>query len=122
MAGVRRIIKKKVIASSIIEVIVAMVTVMIVFSLGMMIYVNVVKSSVSMQQMTLTLELKQISTQTLKDKSFFDDEIPFGNNTIIKRVSKYNDIENLYLIELEAQNPEEKVLAKRRELLYLQEE
>jgi Tfp pilus assembly protein PilV len=62
MVGSKLVIKSKLQASSIIEVLISMVVIMVVFGIAMMIYANVIQSSLSVKK----LRAQAILNQTLQ--------------------------------------------------------
>lgn len=106
-------------ASSILEVVVALVLVMIIFGISMTLLANVSRSGVSLQQFKGTLLLNELYTSTKDGKTFYDEEINEGGNVIHKKVSKYNKMPHLMLLELEIVNPEGRQLAQRKDLILL---
>ena len=108
-------------ATSLIETVVALVMIMSVFSIGMMVYFNVIKSSYSLQQLKASLMLNELSKVTKEKKSFFDEQDSTETLVIYKRISKYENMENLVLLELEVLSKDSTKLASRRELVELDE-
>jgi Tfp pilus assembly protein PilV len=104
-------------AASLLEVVIAMVIISIVFGVGMMTYMNILKSSFSVQQLNATLLLNKIVEETKQEQSFFDETITEENITVYKKASKYQGNDNLVLLELEVLDAENKILANRKQLI-----
>jgi Tfp pilus assembly protein PilV len=115
-----KIINRKIKASSILEVVVALVLAMIVFGISMMLFANVVRSGVSLQQLHGTLLLNDLYIRTRENKSFYDEEIKEGDNIIHKKVSKFKNMPQLVLLELEIVNPEDKKLSSRKDIILIE--
>lgn len=88
-------------SATLIEAIVAMVIIMAVFGLAMMIYVNVINSSVSARHVRIGLILKKAAEDTVASKRFFDEAFEEGGFAISKSVSKYDNVETLIRLRLE---------------------
>jgi Tfp pilus assembly protein PilV len=66
MAGSKLIIQHKLKASTIIEVLISMVIIMVVFGMAMMIYANVIRSSLSVKKVRAEAILNEILTNDEK--------------------------------------------------------
>lgn len=104
-------------ASSLVEVIIAMVVITLVFGLTLVIYLNVVRSSSLFPKLKASSLLDQVALQTKTEKRFFEETLETGGYHIHKQVSIYRGNERLLLIRLQATDPEGTVLAERNELI-----
>lgn len=110
----------KITASTLIEVIVAMVVLAIAFSIGIMIYFNILSSSGSYRAFETTLLLKQVAAETTHNKSYIDELIELENLTIQKSVSPYNGSKKVYLLELHAVDQHQKEHGVYKQLIIVQ--
>lgn len=104
-------------SSSLLETIVAMVIIMVVFSISIMIYVNITSSTFSLQKIKTDLLLQRLSVTTLEKKTYFDETIEYEIITIDKQIQKYNDIDDILLMTLTAYNKQQDTIAQRKQLL-----
>jgi len=111
------LLNKKIRASTLLETIVALMLVMMCFSIGMMIYVNVINSDNNRQKLHVHLLLKGIAFKTKTDNSYLDESIESEMLSIKKKVIKYKDTENLNMLTLKAYDKQGKLLEEYKELL-----
>jgi Tfp pilus assembly protein PilV len=116
------LLNKKTKASSLVEVIIAMVIIAITFSLGIMIYINVIYSSYNEQKNTAYNLLELYAAQTKQQKSYVDQYEEIDGFIIEKKISNYNNDQYLILMELNAYNVEKKHLINRKEIVFLSED
>jgi len=112
MARLKNALKHKIQASSLLEVMVALVVMFTVFAISMGLYVNVISSSASLQQTTAIARLETILKQTKAKQEYIDAHIQEEGFNIDKSVKAYPGYENLIVISLKATNLENKVLAE----------
>ncbi len=108
---------KKLKASSLLETIVALMVIMIVFGIAMTIYVNVMKNSSSLSEVKASLRLDVLAKESKEKKAFFDEDFEEENIDFEKRVTKYQNKEGLLLLELEARDKTNRILAERKEII-----
>ncbi len=118
MAGIKI---HKLEGSSLLEVIIATVVMMIVMGIGTMIYSNVVNSSYTFQKKKADLLLNEKAIDTKINHKLFNEETEVDNFTIKREVSKYQNTDDIYIINLKAFNNEEKLISERKELLLVNE-
>lgn len=99
-------------SSSLIEVIVAMVIMVITFGVGMMIYHNILKSGTNLQNIKAEMLLSKVFEETSQLKSYFDEDINEGELIVKKKVGKYPNNSSLLLLEIQVYSKEEKLLAE----------
>jgi hypothetical protein len=107
-------------ASSLIETIVSMMIVMLVFFIAMTIYVNILRNSVSLSELSAAQYLQTLVQKTKKDKSYFNETLVEETLTISKNCSPYGSSTELFLIDLEAKDQSGRVVATHRELILKQ--
>jgi hypothetical protein len=94
-------IKKKIPAGSIIEITVAVTLLSMVFMFAIMIYLNITKSSGSINKLELSAQIKYLETTTIQNKNYVNEELRFTEYTIRKYVGNYNDSDNLVHLKIE---------------------
>lgn len=107
----------KINASTLIEVIVAMVVLSISFSIGLMIYFNILSGSGSFRAFETNLILKQIATETITNKSYIDEDITNNNLTIHKSLTPYKTSKKVYILELSAVDNDNKEQGNYKQLI-----
>jgi type II secretory pathway pseudopilin PulG len=98
MAGIGGKIK----ASTLLEVIVAMVVILIVFVLATGIYANVMGSSPSVKQQQVKALMSGLIVKSITDSNWNDEEIMIDSISLIKKVLPYQDYADLKLLEVNA--------------------
>ncbi len=116
-----RVTKRKIKASSLLETIVAMVILVAVFTIAIMIFVNVTATGFNFQKIHANNLLKNLSRQTVKEMKLYDENLEVNNILVVKKVSKYQEQKGLFVLELSAFNKDSIKLAQRRELIFQNE-
>ncbi|MBO9702110.1 MAG: hypothetical protein J7604_18015 [Sporocytophaga sp.] len=111
----------KIKASSLIEVVVAMVVMVITFGVGMMIYHNILRSGINLQNVKAEMLLSRIAEETVRSKSYFDEDIKEGELIVRKKVGKYQNSTSLLQLEIQVYSKEEKLLAEGNNLILVDE-
>jgi len=111
MAGTK-IIRTKVRASSILEVIIAMVVIMVVFGIAMMIYINVTRVSMSAQKIRAEAILNETMLQLENTNGANTESFTADNFRIEQEVKAYNDDKDLLEIDLTAYDANQKKLTE----------
>ncbi|NQY11241.1 MAG: hypothetical protein HRT71_17220 [Flavobacteriales bacterium] len=108
----------KIKAGTLIETLIALVVVMVVFSISIMIYQNVTGGCSSARQLTADLILSDEMINTIKGGSFIDEDIQVKDLTIVKSVEKYDRIEDLLMITLKCIDKDGKELLTKQQLFF----
>ena len=120
MARVKKITCHKLPASSLLEVMVALVVMFTVFGISMGLYVNVVGSSQSLQKTKAMAELENIASDTRKKQEFIDAGIQRDGFKIEKTVKPYPGIPDALILHLKAINLDNKEIAELREIVIME--
>ena len=91
MAGRELKIGARVHGSTIIEVVISMIIILVVFSIAMMIYSNVTRSSLSAQQVKAAAILREKLDQAEHNGTSADETIAVGDFLVEQRVETYSD-------------------------------
>ena len=108
----------KVQASSLIEVLIAMVILSIVMSIGIGTFHNVTSSNSLVQKQEAAHLLDSIFLQTKQTVRLIDEQIETANFTIQKEVVPYSKEADLHLLKLQVLDKEGKLIANKNELIY----
>lgn len=101
-------------ASTLLEVIVAMVIIMAVFALAIGIYTNVISSSPTIKMQRLRLMSEDMVLKSIEDEEWEDNTVLLDGVTLQKRVLPYENVNDLFLIEVVARQEEQIVHKERR--------
>jgi Tfp pilus assembly protein PilE len=101
MAG-RKLIKTKVTASTILEVIIAMVIIILVFGIAMMIYTNVLRVSLSVKKIQAQAVLKETLFNAEKTNNYTSQSIIIRDFRVEEEVKSFGDDTTLKEIHLRA--------------------
>ncbi|OFY26027.1 MAG: hypothetical protein A2275_05835 [Bacteroidetes bacterium RIFOXYA12_FULL_35_11] len=110
-------LNKKLHASTLIEVLIAMVIIVVVFGIANMIFLNIQKSTNTGIKIAASLELDKIAAETHRNFTYMDEEYKLDRFTIIKKVSNYNKAEELRQLNFEVLDAEGKIILERKELI-----
>jgi Tfp pilus assembly protein PilE len=102
MVGTKLIYQEKVKASTIIEVIVSMVIIVVVFGIAMMIYTNVTRLSLSAQKIKAQAILQEELISAEQTKAFSNRSIDTADLRIKQEVTPFNNDTLLNVIHLTA--------------------
>jgi len=105
-------------ATSIVESITAMVIILLSFGVGMMIYMNVLRSEKLVSKAKASLVLNQILGKTKEEQTFRNEKINKDFLKIIKSVSNYPDVTDAYAIKLEAFNMKGESILIIKEIIF----
>lgn len=115
----------KVVASSLVEVTVAMIIMVMIVGMALTIYLKVAGSGVTLQRLRHRIMLQRYANQTKREQSFLDAQVEKsteeGPRLIIqKKVRSYEGNPRLLLLDLQLVNSDEdSVIAHHKELIYV---
>lgn len=102
-------------STTLVEVIIAMVIVGMSFTIGLSIYLNVLKSNVVNRKLKAIAVVQQMQVQTVLEKDYTAKSIEDTGLSIVKTVEEAG--EGLFLIQYEV-SQNDKVLYQRNSLVY----
>ena len=111
------LIQAKLPATTIVETMVALSIVSIAFTVGMMIYFNVLDNSSIIQSISAENSLRQIMEATKQNKNFIEEEITQDGLLIQKTIQTREQSTELIWLHLEAIGENGKVIAALHELI-----
>ncbi|MCK4661790.1 MAG: type II secretion system protein [Bacteroidales bacterium] len=100
--------------STIIEVIVAMMLIMLCYGIITVIFLNIKKTGNNRLKLNAYLLIEHVIQETNKEKSFFDEDYEYDNLIIYKTVSKYQKSEDLKEICFEANNKDGNIIIEKK--------
>lgn len=89
-------------ASTLVEVIVAMVVIMVVFVLALGIYTGVVRSSPSFRQQEFRVKTENVLEQSIMERNWEDEVLQSDSVELQKTVEAYEQDTSLLLIKVKA--------------------
>ncbi len=101
-------------ASTLLEVIVAMVIIMIVFALAMGIYTGIVRSSPAFRQQQIRAKTENVIWQSIADGNWQDELLQSDSLNLQKTVTPYEEMPDLWLITVKAIEDGKEVGVSRR--------
>lgn len=107
----------KVQGATLIEVLTALVILAIVFSLSLMIFINVTSTVSTKRKIRANQYMQQIADETLVNQSYIDDQYQFENFRIEKTIKNYKKQSGLALLHLKAVTPENKTIVSWKQLV-----
>ncbi|MBN2788270.1 MAG: hypothetical protein JXQ69_08115 [Paludibacteraceae bacterium] len=111
------ILRKKIPASTLIEVIVAMVIILSSFGMAMMVIDSNKKSTHTHLLIKAEQYVVKEKEETLEKKLFLDEEKNFNGFSIVKTISDYNNTSDLRLLEIQALDKNKKLITKQQLLI-----
>jgi Tfp pilus assembly protein PilE len=116
-----KLFKGKIQASSLVEVITALVIISVIFSIAIMVYLNVHRSGFSSRRLVGALLINEVLVNTLQEKRYQQVTITIDDFTIYQDIVSYKSASNLKVIILEARDVNGKLVAERKRLVYAQD-
>ena len=113
-------LKHRLKASTLMESLIAMVIIVVCFSIAVMIYVSVVDNDKERSKLKAILILNQTAIQIKREKNFLDDEKKYDNWVIKKTVGRYPETENVYSLSLVVKDTTGRTIALRNELISME--
>jgi len=108
-------IRKKLVASTLIEVIIAMSILMTVFGIAMLIFLNLESYNGNRERIRAQVLMQSILQKNIASHEYEDSESEWGHLHIEQTVTVQNDSGTLLLIEQEARNKKNGLLVLRQE-------
>jgi type II secretory pathway pseudopilin PulG len=106
-------------AATLLEVVVALVIICAVVGLTIMIYTQLVGSTLSVKKYKAILILHQEALRSVKEKDWDEEEYPLDQYTVIKSTEDWAECEDVKVLILEARDAQGKRVAIRKELVYI---
>jgi len=111
----------KVVAATIQETLVALTIIMICFSMGMMVFLQVLNPDSYYINLKADLIAKNIRLEAIHEKRFFDEDLNINGLYVVKTIEEYNQEENLRLVSISVYKNEHLILEKK-EIIIIYEE
>lgn len=105
-------------ATSIVESITAMLIILLSFAVGMMIYMNVVRSEKILSKTQAHLALTQLMEKTTKEKLFFSSDFQINGLRVIRVIKEYPEYQDAFIVHLEAINPKGESIYTFQEIVF----
>lgn len=105
-------------ATSVVESITAMVIILLSFGVGMMIYMNVIRSEKILSKTQANLILNQLMDKSINESLFFDDKIQIGGLSVNREVKAYSNFQDVFVVRLMATNPKGEIILTQQELVF----
>ena len=96
------LLKRHIRASTLLETLVALVLILICFSIATLVLVNIMQSDNGRLKLHARLELDALYEKTMDERSFVDGSAEYNGFVIEKRLLPYEGPPGLYLLELKA--------------------
>jgi hypothetical protein len=117
-----RIFDFKVKASTLVESIIAMLIVTIVFSMALVLMLNISKNSNNSLKTKAYILANDVLVKTKSEKSYFDQEFNYGNILIKKTVAEYENNEELFFLNISTYDLRNHKLFEQNELIIIENE
>jgi hypothetical protein len=112
---------KKLPASTIVETIMSMLLVFIAFGIGIGVYTNILRNDAISAQSSAATILQRLALEAKTKDRMLDETLTVANFRIEKKVSLYKGLANtndLYRLELQAFDPNDRLICSHESLLY----
>src|SRR5688572_12254962 len=111
--------KAKVKASSLIEVITALIIISLVFSLAIVVYLNVQRSGFSSKKLRYSMILDEVYSGIHKETLTGNKEFDYGDVIVHQEIKVHSSFPSLLLMQLAVRNEEGKLLAEKKFMKYV---
>lgn len=105
-------------ASSLLEVVIAMVLMGIVFGISATIIANAGKAGFTQEKFGAMLVADDVANITRQQHSFFDENTTIGGYDVVKIVERYEDSKKLIRLKIEVYNQNGHLLFTRQQLIH----
>jgi Tfp pilus assembly protein PilE len=117
MAGRKLTLQTRVKASTILEVVISMIIIILVFGIAMMIYSNVTRLSLSAKKIQAQAILQGMMRNIEQSKENGSQSVVAGDYTIEQSVKSYNDNTNLLGVSLTAYDDNHQEVAELQKVI-----
>ena len=111
---------KKLEASSLIETLVAMVILMLSFGMATVLFVQVTKSNVNLQEVKNQAIITNYISKIKRTEAFFNRTERIGDKTIFQQAIPYKNNSSLLFINVELRDVYDSLLSSHKELIYME--
>ena len=122
MAGSKVNIKAKAKASTILEVLIAMVLIVVVFSTAMMIFANVTHSSLSVKKIRAQAVLHEVLLNAEKNRDTVSQSFNIDDFRIEQEIKSYNNVSQLFDIHLTAYDNNQQKITELEKVILISHE
>ena len=123
MKNLKRLLRITVRASSLIEVITAMVIISMVFSMASIIFLNVQKTGLSKRKLEAMMILDETFTESVRTNQYVTREVSYTNEIMIYQEVRPTRLSNhLLVVVLEARDRDGKLVAEQKHLIHVAEQ
>ncbi|MDR3678549.1 MAG: hypothetical protein P4L41_01205 [Flavipsychrobacter sp.] len=122
MAGNKINIKAEIKASTILEVVIAMVLIVVVFSIAMMIFANVTSSSLSVKKIRAQAILHEALLNAEKSTDPTSQSLNVEDFRIEQEIKPYNQMSQLYEIHLTAYDGNQQKITELEKVILISHE
>ncbi|MBS1635861.1 MAG: type II secretion system protein [Bacteroidetes bacterium] len=114
------LLKKRIQASTLLETLIAIVLILVCFSIATVVLVNIMQSDNGRMKLHARTELEALYIKTMEEKTFIDEDVEFDTFSIHKTISPYQDSPDLYLLALTATSKNAQVLDEFKKLILVE--
>lgn len=122
MAGIKLIFNSRVKASTILEVLISMIFIIVIFGIAMMIYTNVIRQSLSVQQLHAQAILKSVLADSEKQPSLTNQVIKIDSIQVEQTIRLIGPDSGLVSVHLKAYDNNNKLLAELNKVILKKDE
>lgn len=105
---------------TLVEAIVSMIIIMSCFALSTMTYLNIIKTDNRVNKCQAFLFIEQYAQETIKEKSFVDQDRKFEGLTVRKRMEPYQNDDRLKILRIEVADKNGKPLSTYKQIVIAQ--
>ena len=114
-------LKTKIKASILVETIVAMLLITISFTMAFMVILNVSKNSNNSLKTKAYILSNDVLVKTKSEKQYFDQDFVFGNITVKRTITEYENNEELFQLNLSTFDYRNHKLFEQNELIIIEQ-
>ena len=113
-------LNQKLKASTLVEAIIAMLIITVTFSLGLLLMLNISKNSNNSLKTKAYILANDVLVKSKSENLYLDQEYNYGNITIKKAVSEYENNEELFQLNISAFDSRNYKLFEQNELIIIE--
>ena len=116
------LLKKHIPASTLLETLIAIVLILVCFSIATVVLVNIMQSDNGRMKLHAHLELEALYQKTMDEKTFIDEDVDYETFSIHKSIAPYQNSANLYQLTLTAKSKDAVQLDEFKKLILLEKQ
>jgi len=110
------LLKKSLIAATVLESLVAMIILFVSFTLCTMVFVNVISAMSIPEKVSADIHIAAYFNETLKSNAYFDGVKIYNDKKMTRTIYPYQKFEDLMVMEISVESNSGRIIAKNKKI------